>query len=173
MMKKGLAFGQYAQGTQGTASSGWGLGTSPYAVGAAPADGSNQIENRQGDASLGDTETTHFEPLYAPEDFAHGFSSENQLQGQLDLTQAPKKVEEVRSAPEDQESLVEYANIIGAYAEGEESAIQREAVPLEYQELVRQYFDQLKKEAAKGKDGAGEEEGEESAGTDGEDEKEE
>ncbi len=150
-MKKGLAFGQYASGTKGKASSGWGLGTSPYAVGEAPAEGSNQVENRQGDASLGDTATTGFEPLYAPEDNAHSFSSESQLQGQIDLTQAPKKVEEIRSAPDDQESLVDFANIIGAYAEGEESAIQREAVPLEYQELVREYFDQVQKEAAKGK----------------------
>ena len=172
-MKRGMAFGQYAQGTQGTASSGWGLGTSPYAVGAAPAKGSNQIANRQGDASLGDTATTSFEPLYAPEDFAHGFTSENQLTGQIDLTQTPKKVEEVRSAPEDQESLVEYANIIGAYAEGEESAIQREAVPLEYQELVRQYFDQLKQEAAKGQKSEEQKQGAEPAEKGGEKEKEE
>ena len=160
-MKKGLAFGQYAQGTQGKASSGWGLGTSPYAVEAAPAEGSNQVENRQGDASLGDTATTDFEPLYAPEDIAHGFTSESQLQGQIDLTQPPQKVEEIRSAPDDQESLVDYANIIGAYAEGEESAIQREAVPLEYQELVREYFDQVQKEAAKGKKEKDDEEKEE------------
>lgn len=157
-MKKGLAFGQYAQGTRGTAASGWGLGTSPYAVGAAPAAGSNQVENRQGNDSLGDTATTDFEPLYAPEDFAHGFTSENQLKGNIDLTQPPQKVEEVRSAPEDQEALVEYANIISAYAEGEESAIQRESVPLEYQELVREYFDQVQKEAAKGKQESGKKE---------------
>jgi hypothetical protein len=161
-MKLSLGYGQYANQTQGQASSGWGLGTSPYAVNPAPAEGANQVEDRQGDASQGDTVTTTFEPLYAPTDSAHGFSSENQLHGQIDLTQTPKKVEEVRSAPETQAALVDYANIIGAYAEGDEAAVSRESVPLEYQELVKLYFEQLAKDAGNnsgesGASGGGEE----------------
>lgn len=153
-LKQQLSYGGYLQTTQGAAESGWGLGTSPYAVEPAPAAAEHQLEDRQGDESLGDTQATDFEPLYAPEDYAHGFSSEEQLHGELDLTQPPQKMEEVRSAPEDQEALVEYANVIGAYAEGEEAAIQREQVPLEYQEMVRLYFDQLQQEAA-AEDGEG------------------
>lgn len=133
----------YGNKPGGKAASGWGLGTSPYAVTPAPADPSNQVEDRQGDQSLGDTAPVDFEPLYAPEDVAHGFSSENQLHGDLDLSATPQKIEEVRSAPENQEALMGYADVIGTYVEGEESAINREQVPLEYQELVRLYFDQL------------------------------
>ena len=146
-MKLSLGYGQYASQTQGQASSGWGTGTSPYAVAPAPADGANQVENRQGDDSAGDTPATQFEPLYAPEEVAHGFTSESQLHGQIDLTQPPQKVEEVRSAPETQEALVDYASVIGAYLEGEESAVNRESVPLEHQELVKAYFEQLNKDA--------------------------
>ncbi len=137
-MKEGLGYGGYAQGEQG--SSGWGLGTSPYAASPAPADPNNVVEDRQGDQSLGDTAPIDFEPLYAPEDHAHGFTSENQLHGAFDPSATPEKVEEVRSAPEDQAALMEYADIVGAYAEGEESAINRDQVPLEYQTLVHDYF---------------------------------
>jgi len=147
-LKKGLGYGEVALGVGGKAESGWGLGTSPYAVTPAPADSEQQIENRQGDASLGDTPPVDFEPLYAPEEYAHGFSEEGQLHGRFDVTQPPQKVEEVRSAPETQDALVDFANIIGSYAEGEESAIDREQIPHEYQEMVRAYFDQIESAAA-------------------------
>ncbi len=147
-LKQSLSYGGYLNRTQGQAGSNWGLGTSPYATNPAPAEGANQVQNREGSDSLGNTPTTDYEPLYAPEDIAHGFATEDQLHGQFDMSQPPQKVEEVRSAPEDQEAITGYADIIGAYVEGEESAIQREKVPLEYQELVRQYFNQLEEEAA-------------------------
>ena len=156
-IKKSLGYGGYANMTQGEAGSTWGLGTSPYAVNPKAAEEANQVQNREGSDSLGNTPTTDFEPLYAPEEYAHGFGSEDQLQGQFDMSQPPQKVEEVRSAPEDQEALAGYADIIGAYSEGEESAIQREQVPLEYQELVRQYFSQLESEAAGKGDGKSDE----------------
>jgi len=171
-MKQELGYGGYMQNQGGQASSGWGLGTSPYAVSPAPADASNQVEDRQGDDSLEDTAPVEFDPLYAPEDVAHSFTSESQLHGQFDPTAAPQKVEEVRSAPEDQASLIEYADVIGAYTEGEESAIAREQVPLEYQELVREYFERLNQQSS----GAGTEsstaDGDESTEGDGADEDE-
>jgi hypothetical protein len=139
-MKQDLGYGGVAQGGREQAGSGWGLGTSPYAADPAPADASNVVEDRQGDQSLGDTAPVDFEALYAPEEYAHGFTSENQLHGKFDPTAEPQKVEEVRSAPESQEALTEYADILGPYVEGEESAINREQVPLEYQQLVREYF---------------------------------
>ncbi|GEM_PF-2526557 len=142
-LKQQLGYGGYMQGGQGQASSGWGLGTSPYAVEPAPADAEHQVENRQGDDSLENTQPIDFEPLYAPEDYAHGFSSEDQLHGAFDPTAPPEQVEEIRSAPETQEALQEYADIIGTYTEGEESAIDRERVTLEYQELVRRYFERV------------------------------
>jgi len=147
-LKQQLGYGGYMQGGQGQASSGWGLGTSPYAVEPAPADAEHQVENRQGDDSLENTQPIDFEPLYAPEEYAHGFSEEGQLHGRFDVTQPPQKVEEVRSAPETQDALVDFANIIGSYAEGEESAIDREQIPHEYQEMVRAYFDQIESAAA-------------------------
>jgi len=150
-MKAQLGYGNMmAQGQgqgQGTAQSGWGLGVSPYAVKPAPAKTEGQVEDRQGDDSLGDTETMDYEQLYAAEDYAHGFSTEDQLHGQFDLSQPPKKVEEVNSFPESQEALAKYIEIIGAYADGEEQAVQLERIPLEYQELVKQYFSQIKQDA--------------------------
>lgn len=144
----------------GTAGSGWGLGTSPYATSPAPADANAQVENREGNDTMGNTGTMDYESLYTPEEFAHGFSSDNQLQGQLDLSAPAQRIEEIRSAPESQEALTEYANIIGTFAEGEETAINREQVPLEYQELVKQYFDRLQQDAT----GAGSSESGDSGG---------
>jgi hypothetical protein len=152
-MKKEMAMGQISSG--GTAASGWGLGTSPYAVKSAEAPNGTPNEpgagKREGNDTLGNTGTTQYEPLYAPEEYAHGFTSENQLQGQFDLSQPAQKIEDVRSAPESQAALTEYYNIIGSYATGEESAVSREQVPLEYQELVKQYFERLQQEAAAAK----------------------
>jgi len=170
-MKNGLGYSGMARGNK--AESGWGLGTSPYAVNPAPADASNQVEDRQGDQSLGDTAPVDFDPLYAPEDNAHGFTSEDQLHGQFDPSAPPEKVEEVRSAPETQEALVDYADIIGSYAEGDESAISLEQVPVEYQELVRKYFENLNEQSNADGGGAetegdGEGEGEGDAGEEGE-----
>jgi len=158
-MKQELGYGGYAQGRE-QAGSGWGLGTSPYAADPVPAGSNNTVEDRQGDQSLGDTAPVDFEPLYAPEDYAHGFSSENQLHGQFDPSAEPQQVEEVRSAPESQQALTEYADILGPYVEGEESAINREQVPLEYQQLVREYFERVAElsnaEAPASADGANE-----------------
>lgn len=142
-MKQQLGYGNFAKNGQGQASGGWGLGTTPYADNPAPAGANPTAENRQGDQSLKDTAPVDFEPLYAPEDNAHSFTSENQLHGQFDPSATPEKIEEVRSAPEDQKALTEYADIIGAYTEGEESAVNREQVPLEYQQLVREYFERV------------------------------
>ena len=155
-LKQALGMGQ-TPGMQGQANSGWGLGSSPYGVNPAEAPNAMNVENRQGNDSLGDTPAEQFESLYEPEESAHSFSEDEQLHGKLDLTQSPRKIEEIRSAPETQEALTQYANVVGAYAEGEESAIEKEQVPMEYQELVRKYFDQVQKDAA----GAGEGEGEE------------
>jgi hypothetical protein len=151
-MKKEMAMGQMQQG--GQAGSGWGLGTSPYAVTPQEAPQGAPKENREGDKTLGNTGTSQYEALYNPEEFAHGFTSENQLQGQFDLSQPAQKIEDVRSAPESQAALTEYYNIIGSYATGEESAVSREQVPLEYQELVKQYFERLQQEAAEAKKAA-------------------
>lgn len=150
-LKQQMAFGQQL-GTEGTASSGWGLGTSPYAVKPAPAPNLKPNEERQGDKSLKDTKPIDFEPLYAPEDFATS-TYDTHVKGQLDLSQAPQKVEEIQTAPETQQALAQYSNVVSAYVDSEESAIQHEKVPLEYQELVKQYFDQLQKGSdAKSKD---------------------
>ena len=149
-MKKEMAMGQLQQG--GPAGSGWGLGTSPYAASPTEAPQGANSENREGNDTLGNTGTMGFESLYDPEEFAHGFTSDNQLHGQFDLTQPAQKIEDVRSAPETQEALTEYYNIIGSYATGEESAVSREQVPLEYQELVKQYFERLEQEAAAAKE---------------------
>lgn len=143
-LKQQMAFGQQLSTQQGTASSGWGLGTSPYAVNPAPAPNSKPTENRQGDKSLKDTKPIDFEPLYAPEDFATS-TYDARVKGQLDLSQAPQKVEEIQTAPETQQALSQYSSVVSAYVDSEESAIQHEKVPLEYQELVKQYFDQLQK----------------------------
>ena len=172
-MKKQLGYGKMmAQGSGGKAESGWGLGVSPYAVDPAPAAGENQVEDRQGDVSPGDTATTDYEQLYSAEEFAHSFSSEDQLKGQFDLSQPPKRVEEVNSIPESQEALAQYIEIIGAYAEGEEQAVQLERIPLEYQELVKQYFSQIK-QAAGGKEPSGEGEASGESGSGNEEESEE
>jgi len=146
-LKSQLAMGQQV-GTNGTAASGWGLGTSAQAVAPAEAPNTKPTEERQGNKTLGDTKATQFEPLYQPEDYANT-TYDTKVQGQLDITQSPQKVELIRSAPESQQALAQYANIIGAYADGEESAVEREQVPTQYQELVKLYFDQLQKEAAK------------------------
>ncbi len=154
-LKGQLAYGQ-TPGLKGEASSGWGLGTSPYAVKPNEAPNTKPNEERQGDKSLKDTKTTDFEPLYAPEDYATG-TYDTHVKGQFDLSQPPQKVEEVRSAPETQQALTQYSDVVGAYVDSEESAIQREQVPLEYQELVKQYFDQLQQTAqdsTDAKDGA-------------------
>jgi hypothetical protein len=131
--------------TSGTASTGWGIGTSPYAVAPQEAPGAHP-ENKQGNQSQGSVPATNFEPLYAPEDKAHGAHDEK-VKGKLNMANPPEKVEEIRSAPESQEALAEYAGMLSAYVEGEESAVQREEIPLEYQELVRAYFDELEKAA--------------------------
>ena len=149
-LKQQMAYGQQ-MGTQGTAASGWGLGTSPYAVKPAPAPNTKPNENRQGDKSLKDTKPIDFEPLYAPEDFATT-TYDTHVKGQLDLSQAPQKVEEIQTAPETQQALSQYSDVVSAYVDSEESAIQHEKVPLEYQELVKQYFDQLQRDSAKAKD---------------------
>lgn len=141
---------QQGQGWGGKADSSWGLGVSPYAVTPAPAKEEGQVENRQGDQSMKDTGTIDYEQLYSGQEYAHGFSSENQLHGQFDLSAPPKKIEEVNSFPESQQALAKYIDIIGAYADGEEQAVQIERIPLEYQELVKQYFSQIKQDA-KGK----------------------
>jgi len=146
MLAQGNGPGQ-GEGMGGQAQSGWGLGVSPYAVTPAPADEQAQVENRQGDQSLGDTQPIDYEQLYQGQEYAHGFSSEEQLHGQFDLSQSPKKVDEVNSFPESQQALAKYIDIIGAYADGEEQAVQIERIPLEYQELVKQYFSQIKKDA--------------------------
>lgn len=143
-LKQQMAFGQQLSTQQGNAASGWGLGTSPYAVNPVPAPNSKPNENRQGDKSLKDTKPTDFEPLYAPEDFATS-TYDARVKGQLDLSQAPEKVEEIQTAPETQQALSQYSSVVSAYVDSEESAIQHEKVPLEYQELVKQYFDQLQK----------------------------
>lgn len=144
-LKQQLAYGQ-TLGLKGEAGSGWGLGTSPYAVQPKEAPNTKPTEERQGDKSLKDTQPTDFEPLYAPEDYATG-TYDTHVKGQFDLSQPPQKVEEVRSAPETQQALTQYSDVVGAYVDSEESAIQREEVPLEYQELVKLYFDQLQQAA--------------------------
>jgi hypothetical protein len=142
-----LGMGQMP-GLQGEAGSNYGFGTTPYGVNPKEAPNAMNSEQRQGESQQGDVEPGQFESLYEPEENAHAFSSEERLHGKMDLTQSPKKIEEIRSAPETQEALTAYANVVGAYAEGEESAIEKEQVPLEYQELVRKYFDQVQKDAA-------------------------
>jgi hypothetical protein len=150
-LKQQMAFGQQLE-QQGTAGSGWGLGTSPYAVKPNAAPNTKPNENRQGDKSLKDTKPIDFEPLYAPEDFATN-TYDTHVKGQLDLSQAPQKVEEIQTAPETQQALSQYSSVVSAYVDSEESAIQHEKVPLEYQELVKQYFDQLQQgSSAKPKD---------------------
>lgn len=153
-LKQQLGYGNTLSQTQGNAASGWGLGTSPYAVNPAPAPNKSTRENRQGDQSLKDTKPTGFEPLYAPEEYATRTHDER-VKGQLDLRYAPQKVEETRTAPETQQALTQYSNVVGAYVDSEESAIQREEVPLEYQELVKQYFEQIDQGRAPAEDSAG------------------
>lgn len=148
-----MGYGQSMTQRQGNAASGWGLGTTPYAVNPSAAPNTKPTENRQGNKSLKDTPTTHFEPLYSPEDMANRTHDTN-VQGQLDLTKAPEKIEEIRSSPDSQQALTQYVDVIGNYSDSEESAIDREEVPLEYQELVKQYFEEIQREAkaAKAKD---------------------
>jgi hypothetical protein len=149
-IKQGLGYGQYLTQTQGKAGSDQGWGTSPYAVETGAESAATASKNRES-ADGGDTATTDFDPLYAPEDTAHG-SQDQRVSGKMDFTAPPQKVEEIRSAPEDQKALREYQAIIGAYAEGEEGAMQLEQIPLEYQELVKQYFDELQEKEQEGKD---------------------
>jgi hypothetical protein len=144
-LKQSLANGGTI-GTQGQASSGWGLGTSPYAVSPAPAPNVATAENRQGNASPGDTAPIDYEQLYSPSNYAHSVRDER-VKGKVDFSKPPQKVEEIRSAPETQEALVGYSNVIGSYIDGEEKAVQREQVPVEMQEAVKAYFDQLEKDA--------------------------
>jgi len=143
-MKQQMAMGQQVP-NQGTAGSGWGVGTTPYAVNPAEAPNTKPTEERQGDKSAKDTPAEQFEPLYSPEEYANS-TYDAQAHGQLDITQTPQKIEEIRSAPENQQALMQYRNVIGSVASGEESAVAREQVPLEYQDLVKLYFDQLQLE---------------------------
>src|SRR5688500_5533217 len=138
--------GQYLSQTQGEAGSGWGIGSTPYGVAPKPAPNTATAENREGERAQDNVQAEQYEGLYAPNEYAHS-SQDKRVQGRMDMSKAPEKVEEVRSAPEDQKALREYVGAVSAYAEGEEEAINREQVPLEYQELVRQYFDDLKKSA--------------------------
>lgn len=142
-----LGMGQYLTQTQGQASAGWGLGTSPYAVSPTPAPNAAQVQDRQGNDSQGAQPATDFEGLYAPTEYAHS-NRDERVQGKIDFTQAPQKIEEIRSAPESQQALREYSSTVGAYIEGQEEAISREQIPLEFQELVRDYFDELEKDSA-------------------------
>ncbi len=141
-IKQGLAFGQYLTQKQGKAGSGQGWGSTPYAAEPAPANGSNQVEDRT-NGETRDTASTDFDGLYAPENTAHG-NRDERVHGKIDFSAPPQKVEEIRSVPEDQKALRDYQGIVGAYTDGEEKAMQQEQVPLEYQELVKQYFDELK-----------------------------
>jgi hypothetical protein len=147
-MKSQLGHGQM---TEGTASSGWGTGTSPYAVAPAPAPNIATAENKQGQRPEGDRSPVDFEAMYEGQDVGHAFGKDGQLHGRFDMTQPPQKVEEVRSAPETQEALRGYASIIGSYADGEENAVAQEEIPEEYKELVKQYFDQIQRDAKKTK----------------------
>ena len=148
-----MGYGQAMTQRQGTAASGWGLGTTPYAVSPSAAPNTKPTEKRQGNKSLKDTPMNRFEPLYSPEDMANKTYDTN-VQGQLDLLKSPEKIEEIRSAPDSQQALTQYVDVIGNYSDSEESAIDREEVPLEYQELVKQYFDEIQRQAqaAKAKD---------------------
>ncbi len=146
-IQQSLGVGQYLSQTQGKAGSGWGLGTTPYAAAPAPAPGAHP-ENHEGSAQQGGVKAEHYTGLYAPNDYAHS-SQDEYVKGDIDFSKAPEKVEEVRSAPEDQKALRQYVGAVSAYADGEEEAVSREQVPLEYQELVRKYFDEVKKGAKK------------------------
>jgi hypothetical protein len=146
-LKQSLANGGQL-GSGGQAASGWGLGTSPLAVTPTPAPNAMNSENRQGNDSLGNTGTMDFEPLYSPSDYAHS-SRDERVKGKIDFSKPPEKVEEIRSAPESQEAMVGYANIIGSYIDGEEKAVSREEVPLERQKLVKRYFDQVEEDSKK------------------------
>jgi hypothetical protein len=139
--------GQYLSQTQGKAGSGWGIGTTPYKAEADEAPGAHP-ENKEGAAAQDNVSAEQYTGLYAPEDYAHSAQDER-VRGDIDFTKAPEKIEEVRSAPEDQKALREYVGAVSAYAEGEEEAVSREQVPAEYQELVRKYFDDVKKSAQK------------------------
>lgn len=141
-IKQGLGFGQYLTQTQGKAGSGQGWGSTPYAAEPAPADARGQVEDRT-NGETRDTAATDFDGLYSPESVAHG-NRDERVHGKIDFSAPPQKVEEIRSVPEDQKALRDYQGIVGAYADGEEKAMQQEQVPLEYQELVKQYFDELK-----------------------------
>jgi hypothetical protein len=148
-MKQQLAYGGQLE-SPGEASSGWGTGTSPYAVTPKEAPNTKIGGNKQEKGKdYGDRTPTQFESLYGATDYAHGFTSENQLHGKMDFTKTPQKIEEVRSAPETQEALQGFASVVGSYANDEESAVDQEQVPQEYQDLVKQYFNQLKKDSAK------------------------
>ncbi|MDQ3024294.1 MAG: hypothetical protein M3R04_07945 [bacterium] len=145
-IQQSLGMGQYLSQTQGKAGSGAGMGSTPYGAEPTPAPSGSKPENREGDPQQGDVNSEQYTGLYAPKDYASS-AKDQRLQGKMDLTKPPEKVEEVRSAPEDQKALREYSGAVSAYADGEEEAISREQVPLEYQELVRQYFDEIKKDS--------------------------
>lgn len=146
-IQQSLGVGQYLSQTQGKAGSGWGIGSTPYAAEAAPAPGAHP-ENHQGDKQQDNVSAEHYTGMYAPNEYAHSAKDER-VKGNIDFTKAPEKIEEVRSAPEDQKALREYVGAVSAYADGEEEAVSREQVPMEYQELVRKYFDEVKKGAKK------------------------
>jgi len=149
-LKERLGYGGLLSQTEGQANSSWGLGTSPYAVAPTQAPSGANQENRQGDKSLKDTAPTQFEQLYSAENYAHS-TYDTQVKGHLDISGVPQKVEEIRSAPQSQQALVEYSNVIGGLADSEEAAVEHEEVPREYRELVKEYFDQLQKDAKAGK----------------------
>jgi hypothetical protein len=146
-IQQSLGMGQYLSQTQGKAGSGWGIGSTPYAAEPAPAPGAHP-DNHQLDKQKDNVNAEHYTGMYAPNEYAHSAKDER-VKGNIDFTKAPEKIEEVRSAPEDQKALREYVGAVSAYADGEEEAVSREQVPLEYQELVRKYFDEVKKGAKK------------------------
>ena len=139
--------GQYLSQSQGKAGSSWGIGTTPYRAEGNEAPGMHP-ENKQGKAQQDNVQAEHYTGLYAPNEYAHS-AQDKRVKGNIDFSKAPEKVEEIRSAPEDQKALREYVGSGGAIGEGEEEAVGREQVPLEYQELVRKYFDEVKKSGKK------------------------
>ncbi len=149
-IQQSLGMGHYLAQTQGQAGSSYGLGNSPYAASPKEAPNAANVKNREGDDSLKNTAPIDFKGLYAPNEYAHT-AKDTQLHGKMDFSKAPEKVEEVRSAPENQKAMREYVGAVSAYTEGEEEAISKEQVPAEYQDLVKQYFDEVKKSAKKGK----------------------
>jgi len=144
-IQQSLGVGNYLTQTQGQAGSNYGLGSTPYAASPTAAPGAHP-ENKEGKAAQGDVKSEQYTGLYAPNEYAHS-AKDQQVHGKMDFSKPPEKIEEVRSAPENQKALRDYSGAVSAVADGEEEAVSREQVPLEYQELVRKYFDEVKKTA--------------------------